>query len=256
MHANIAMDSLSERTSSLLRRALRAFRRSGPLGFARLCLYNLDLFRRGEMARHRYVYDTSWDRVHGVFTHGFDDLDELTAPEQEKQGAYGYEPTPPETFAYLLDQLGEGWKGHTFIDIGSGKGRALLLAGFAGFRKIIGIELAEELHVVASSNIAAVRERMSGTQIVSVRADARTYEPPAEPTVCFLNNPFGPEVLDPVLDNLEASLRATPRSFKMIYYHSNHADRIDRRSAWRRLAAGAWPDESHHFAIYEWIAAA
>ena len=257
MQARLAMDRPSVRASSLARRALRALRRSGPLGFARLSLYNLVLLLRGDFARHRYIYDTSWDRTHGVFTSGFDEVDELTAPEHEKPGAYGYEPTPPEGFAYLLGQLGpEGWEGYTFIDIGSGKGRALLLAAFAGFRKVIGIELAEELHAVACSNIAAVRERVPSAEIISVRADARTFAPPPDPTVCFLNNPFGPEVLDPVLDNLEASLAARPRPFKIIYYHSNHADRVDRRQVWRRLAAGAWPDESHHFAVYEWTGSA
>lgn len=253
MQANIAMDTLALRTSSLMRRGLRAFRRSGPLGFARLCLYNLVVLLKGEAGRHRYIYDTSWDRAHGVFTNGADDIDELNAPEHAKKGAYGYEPTPPEGFAYLLGQLGPGsWESYTFVDLGSGKGRALLLAAFAGFRKVIGIEFAEELHAVACRNIEAVSERVPGTEIISIRADARTFEPPPESTICFINNPFGPEVLDPVLDNLEASLAARPRPFKIIYYHSNHADRLDRRPDWQPVAAGAWPDESHHFAIFEW----
>ena len=62
-----------------------------------------------------------------------------------------YQPVPPEQFremmaalAVYLDQV-SNFSQFTFIDIGSGKGRALLLATEYGFSRIIGIELLPEL---------------------------------------------------------------------------------------------------------------
>src|ERR1700719_3166712 len=42
---------------------------------------------------------------------------------------------------------------YTFVDIGAGKGRALLLAAELPFRKVIGVELSEELARIAQKNI-------------------------------------------------------------------------------------------------------
>lgn len=236
------------------RRARRALQRTGPFGFLRLLLHNLRIVFRGQSGRYRYINDSAWDRAYGVDTRGTVDVEELTAPDHEKRGAVGYEPTPPEAFPYLLSQAEisdcSDW---TFIDLGSGKGRTLLLAALAGFPKVIGVELGEELHAVACRNIDEFRRKTSIGHLSSIRADASSYQFPDDPTVCFINNPFSGEVLVRVVENIEASLRGHPRPFKIIYYHSNHAEVIDRRAGWEELRTGAWTDESHHYAIYTWI---
>jgi predicted RNA methylase len=232
-------------------RLVRAFRRRGPLEFVKLCGRNLMLVGSGQAAKHRYVHDDSWDRSNGVDTAGTVEIDEITAPAHEKPGAVRYEPTPPDCFNHLLDAAGLGCRAdYTFIDVGSGKGRVLLLAALAGFERVIGIELGEELHQAACRNIAAMKERLGRAELSSVRADAAGYQLPLQPTICFLNNPFDTAVLDRLLDNIEASLATHPRPFTIVYYHSNHADRLDRRRPWQVVAKGVWQDESHHFAIY------
>jgi SAM-dependent methyltransferase len=42
---------------------------------------------------------------------------------------------------------------HTFVDIGSGKGKLLLLVARFGFRKVIGIEYARELWRISQVNL-------------------------------------------------------------------------------------------------------
>src|SRR5882724_11277495 len=42
---------------------------------------------------------------------------------------------------------------YSFLDVGAGKGRALLLAAELPFRKVIGVELSEDLARVAQKNI-------------------------------------------------------------------------------------------------------
>lgn len=236
---------------SWLERARRAFQRAGPIGFLKLGMYNLRIVLGGKVARHHYIHDDSWDRTYGVDTAGTVAIEELTAPEEDKPGAVRYEPTPPECFAYLLEEARIGdFSDFTFIDIGSGKGRVLLLAALAGFKRAIGVEFGEELHVIARENIEAMKDRLAPAMVTSIRADARSYRFHAEPTVCFLNNPFGAEAVASLLDRIEASLRDRPRPFTIIYYHSNHAEELSRRAAWHAVSIGLWRDESHHFAIF------
>jgi tRNA G46 methylase TrmB len=45
----------------------------------------------------------------------------------------------------------------TFVDIGSGKGRALLVASELPFAKIVGVELSHELNRIAQENIKRYR---------------------------------------------------------------------------------------------------
>jgi hypothetical protein len=47
--------------------------------------------------------------------------------------------------------------GYTFIDMGSGKGRMLLLAAEPPFRRIIGVEFASDLDALARSNVKTYR---------------------------------------------------------------------------------------------------
>jgi SAM-dependent methyltransferase len=47
----------------------------------------------------------------------------------------------------------------TFIDIGCGKGRALLLASKFGFQRILGLELSSRLVAVAKTNISKYQRR-------------------------------------------------------------------------------------------------
>lgn len=87
----------------------------------------------------------------------------------------------------------------TFIDLGCGKGRALILAHEAGFRNIVGVEFAPELAATARANLALV----SVTAEV-IACDAADFNFPGGPLAIFLNNPFDGSVLKPVLDHLQA----------------------------------------------------
>src|SRR5580692_8694630 len=60
-----------------------------------------------------------------------------------------YQPTDPALFHEMLDGLASqaylDFRGFTFLDFGSGKGRTLLMASDYPFRRIIGVELLPSL---------------------------------------------------------------------------------------------------------------
>ena len=64
----------------------------------------------------------------------------------------------------VLEQLGARWRStdlvappedYSFIDIGAGMGRGLLIASRMAFREVIGVELHPELAAMAEKNIHA-----------------------------------------------------------------------------------------------------
>jgi len=91
----------------------------------------------------------------------------------------------------------------TFVDLGCGKGRTLLVAAEMGFKQAIGVEFAPELVAIARANL-----EKTGTQNARVvESDAADFEFPPGKLVVFLYNPFGEPVMRPVIANLARAAR-------------------------------------------------
>src|SRR5437763_16732381 len=95
-----------------------------------------------------------------------------------------YQPTEPTLFHQILRALEIDHAQFTFVDVGSGKGRALLMAADYAFRRVIGVELLLELHAIAANNIRLYRgPRQRCFAIESRCGDAREFVFPTEPLV-------------------------------------------------------------------------
>jgi len=147
-----------------------------------------------------------------------------------------YQPTEPALFHEMMNALRDDFREFTFIDVGSGKGRVLLMAADYPFRRIVGIELLPELHHVALDNL---RQYQSHTQecvdLEAICGDARTFPFPAEPTVLYLFNPLPEEGLSQVILNIERSLRDQPRPLYLLY-HNPLLEHVLANSGFRRLS--------------------
>lgn len=101
---------------------------------------------------------------------------------------------------------------YTFIDMGSGKGRVLLIAAEYPFRKVLGVEYSIELHQAAVENIRRYRHpRQRCRDIQSLLTNAADYQFPDGNLVLYLFNSFGPEIMREMLANLQRSLEQKPR---------------------------------------------
>jgi len=131
-----------------------------------------------------------------------------------------YQPTEPALFREMMASLPIQFDQFTFLDLGSGKGRTLLMASEHPFRKIVGVELIAELHRAAEENIRDYRSPTQRcAQIESILADAREYELPEEPLVLYLFNPLPERALSEVLERLEKSLKRVPRPVWVVYHN-------------------------------------
>lgn len=156
-----------------------------------------------------------------------------------------YQASDPELFHNILSSLPVSPNELTFIDLGSGKGRTLLMASDYPFRRIIGVELLEELHEAAKRNIASYRsETQKCFNIEAYCIDARKFLFPQEPLVLYLFNPFPDYILNAVLEKLRLSVVSYPREIFVIYHNLIHEALFEARPWLRQL------HRTHQFAIY------
>lgn len=157
-----------------------------------------------------------------------------------------YQPSEPALFREIIESLPVSPEGHTFIDLGSGKGRTLLMASNYPFHQIIGMELLEELNTIALQNISRYRsENQRCFAIESHAGDARHFDFPAEPTILYLFNPFPRHIWREVLTNLHVSLLNAPRPVYVIYHNPVHED-IPNSQSWLHER-----NRTDQFVIYE-----
>jgi hypothetical protein len=109
-------------------------------------------------------------------------------------------------------------KNGVFVDLGSGKGRALMLATKYGFRKVIGIEFSGELCSSARDNLQKfLRKCPSRSQVEIIESDVTKYRLRDDETVFFMLDPFNAPVLTEVLRNIRTSVERSPRTIWLIY---------------------------------------
>ncbi len=131
-----------------------------------------------------------------------------------------YQPTEPALFKEMMATLKIDFQEFTFIDIGSGKGRVLLMAADYPFRRILGIELFPALHRVAQENLRTYKsDSQQCFALETVCGDAREFIFPAEPILLYLFNPLPEFALIEVMANLDHSLRQSPRVVYLLYHN-------------------------------------
>jgi hypothetical protein len=165
-----------------------------------------------------HFIDRGYDIRHNVDTAGRTLLHKLDIRTQNYKYATVYEPAPPRSFRQIMDAIDvEAYP--LFVDFGSGKGRALLLAAEYPFLVVRGIEFGRELHEAAKENIARHRgDRLKCKQVDSVYADAALFKPPPVPSVFFFYSPFSGEVMAPIIEHLKESMKTQPRPMVIIQW--------------------------------------
>jgi SAM-dependent methyltransferase len=147
-----------------------------------------------------------------------------------------YQPTEPSLFQEMMASLPIDFRGFTFVDLGSGKGRTLLMASEYPFRRIIGVEILPELHRVAEENIRAYRSPTQRcTEIEAICADASAFDPPEGPLLLYLFNPLPEISLRQMFANLEKSLRQHPRTIYVLYCNPLLERALAESSKWTKI---------------------
>lgn len=135
-----------------------------------------------------------------------------------------YQPTEPALFQEMIETLQQktnvNLADFTFIDLGSGKGRTLLMASDYPFRRIVGVELLPSLHRIAQENLSRYKsDSQRCFTLEAVCADATTFPLPEAPLLLYLFNPFPESGFRRTFENLKNSLQHTPRPAYVLYHN-------------------------------------
>jgi SAM-dependent methyltransferase len=172
----------------------------------------------------RALYGSKWDRKHpfdrqyGTDTSGFlygDDI--LTGHPAEEHGSpyAGAQPSVVRAALATLPRI----ESSTFIDLGCGKGRPMLIASEFGFRDIVGVELSPSLAQAARRNAEVIARRYPARTLIRVEVgDATTFPMPDGDVVLFLYNSFDRELTQKVAANVEAALKENAQRAIFVVY--------------------------------------
>lgn len=191
----------------------------------------------------------AWDFIHRVDTCGAIPLAGLDFHGKNKTDGLEYQSHHPSIIRAGLKALAIGHQDYTFIDIGCGKGRVLLIASEFPFRRIVGLEFAPQLAEVARRNLQRYRSgHQACSRIEVITGDALDYQFPPEPQVLYFYSPFSPGTLDQIAQNIEESLQRWPRELLVLF--SGVLAMRDRafgsRAQYERLQRGRYIDLYRH----------
>jgi SAM-dependent methyltransferase len=202
-----------------------SIRRDGLLATMRKAFVHLTYGRAG---------DDAFDRQYGTDTGGLIPLWKVSVQSLNSRFGGPYRATAEDELIDALRFLGEAFGDFTFVDLGCGKGRTLLVAPRLGFARAIGVEFADELVAIARANIAKLAVRNA----TIIFGDVTEYAFPETDLVVYLYNPFAAEIMRRVMINLEAHLRALPQlKLYVIYKNPICAAAIDEAPSLSRLGA-------------------
>jgi len=179
---------------------------------------------QGQYRSYRAVHP--FDERFGVETSGL--IYELPSGHPHDVYNNGYFAVAPSVFHAVMrlmrERLHLEYHRFRFVDVGSGKGRALLLASDYPFREVIGVELSPQLDRVARANVARYAAATRGSllhrpPVISIQGDATEFLWPPGPLVVYMWNAFTSPVMERVFHNLGASLAEQPRELYLVYMH-------------------------------------
>lgn len=189
---------------------LAAMRKAGLRGTSQFIVRNIRFTIYLLLSRN-------WDRSHHVETGGQIELADLNVVGANRLLGNPAVSTSPKTFTFLTRYFPTGREEFTYIDVGSGKGRTLILASEVGFKRTIGVEFSGDVHVLAGRNIKSYcRFNRTDCEFILINEDATQYELPPHKLVLFFANPFLPALWPDMIDNIVRSYNAQCRKMYLI----------------------------------------
>ncbi len=172
-----------------------------------------------------------FDRKNNINTAGIIYQTDLEMKNKNQLHALQYRGSDFLFFNNALSLLKINFNDYTFIDFGSGKGKALFLASAYSFKKIIGIEFSEDLNAIAQENIRQFKK----DNIEAYCMDAVDYKIPEESLVCYFYNPFDEYIMAQVISNIRHAYNLYKKNIVIVYTESHFYGLFDAEKWLERL---------------------
>jgi SAM-dependent methyltransferase len=184
-----------------------------------------------------------FDLKYGTDTGGYLGPEELIKGRANDAFNHGYSAIAPSVFyeacrrwSETLPAVSGRIEAYSFVDVGAGKGRALLLATKLPFRKVIGVELSEELSCIAEQNVARWgRVARPKTKIRIVQGDATKFRWPHAPLLVYLYNPFACSLIAQMAESLAVAATSGSGLVDLLYVNPTCTDILVNHGPFVRL---------------------
>ena len=159
----------------------------------------------------------AFDLRFGTDTHNREQPNPSEMRSANFEDAVGYMPTNARVFRSVMSSL-DLPADSVFVDVGSGKGKVLMLATSYEFKEIVGIEVSKKLCDIARRNLNKLLESNNiKTNPRVIHSDIVDYHF-SEENVFFMYNPFHTAVMKQFIGNISRSISENPRDIWIIYH--------------------------------------
>lgn len=180
---------------------------------------NYGVIALAKILRNKLV-DLTFDPLNSVKTSRIEDPKRLHSDDVLKYASLAG-PTMARPFLKFLQKNDFPRDGY-FVDYGSGKGRALILAARTGFKKLKGIEIVEAWVKISERNLLSVKAVIDDCKLYCM--NVTEYDPKPEDQTFYFYDPFTDEVLLVCLDKICKSLAENPRKITIVIHHNYRQD--------------------------------
>ena len=184
-----------------------------------------------------YRHGIRFDNQFALDTQEIMSLEDQNIHPSDREHSVAYEPTPVSLVCAIPDQLPIRYEDFSFVDLGCGKGRVLLLASSFPFRQIAGIEIYSDIVEIAKINIERYRLKATSdvacSDISVCNQNATDFEFPDRDFVLYLVNPFSEVIMSQVVASLERKLDQVRSRIIVIYVNPLHAKLFDESKHFR-----------------------
>jgi predicted RNA methylase len=104
-----------------------------------------------------------------------------------------------------------------FVDLGSGRGKALLIAGRLPYQRVVGVEIDSELAESSRRNLARSHRRLQAGLVEQEIANVLDWPIPDNATMIFMYNPFFGETFRAAMAKVFDSYDRNPRDLHIVY---------------------------------------
>jgi SAM-dependent methyltransferase len=185
-----------------------------------------------------------FDQRYGVETSGLIGGGDLRTGHKNDVFNTAYYGMAPSRFRRVM----EDWiadSGHAaitqynFVDLGCGKGRAVMLASEFQFRQAIGVELNASLAKTAEANLTVwTGAGRAACPVQILCQDATEFSFPEGPCLLYLFNPFAAPVVKRLIERLESEFADRPGLLDVIYFNPEAGEVFDAHAGFKLLWTG------------------
>lgn len=202
-----------------------------------------------------------FDQIYGVDTSGWYPTELLQTKEVTSNLIIIYIGSQPSITRGALSTLPDVTD-YTFVDLGCGKGRVVIIGSEFPFRGIAGIEISPELARIAQSNVDKIQRQFPGRPPIAIITGNALEDLPVDGKIVFyIYHSFGRELMSQLVQKIESALQSTLEHVFIVYHNPVWGSLWDASPAVRRWYAGTiafgegdldlWDDEHDCVVIWQ-----